>query len=112
MRKVKILVVEDEIIIADDIADTLEDLGYEVLGPVISYSAAIPLIEEEMPDLALLDLQLSGRKSGIDLGLKINETYQFPFIFLTSNSDKATLEEAKKVEPSAYLLKPYSKEEL
>lgn len=112
MEKVKIIVVEDEILIADNICDALEDLGYEVLEPAISYSEAVQRIEDEQPDIAILDIQLSGSKSGIDLAKKINESYHFPFIFLTSNADVATVTEAKKVMPPAYLIKPFTREEL
>ncbi|MCX7551883.1 LytR/AlgR family response regulator transcription factor [Xanthomarina sp. F2636L] len=112
MEKVKILVVEDEIIIADNICDTLDDLGYEALEPAINYSEAIERIEEEKPDIAILDIQLSGAKTGIDLAKKIKKNYNFPFIFLTSNADVRTVTEAKKVMPPAYLIKPFTKEEL
>lgn len=112
MSKVKILVVEDEVLIADNICDTLEDLGYNALEPAINFTEAIETIEREHPDLAILDIQLSGQKTGIDLAKEIKDNYKFPFIFLTSNADKITLDEAKKVNPSAYLVKPFSKEEL
>lgn len=112
MSKVKVLIVEDEAIIADNIFDTLEDLGYEVMPPANTFSEAIEKIEQEKPDIAILDIQLSGGKSGIDLASRINDIYNFPFIFLTSNTDKITLEEAKSVEPLAYLVKPFGKEEL
>ena len=112
MGKVKILIVEDEIIIADNIADALEELGYEILEPANTYSEAIQTIEEEQPDIAILDIQLTGRKTGVDLAEKINLDYKFPFIFLSSNSDKLTLEDVKKVEPQAYLVKPFNKGEL
>ncbi len=112
MSKVKIVVVEDEIIIADNICDTLEDLGYEALEPAINYTEAIELIEAEKPDLAILDIQLSGRKTGIDIAEKIRKDYDFPFIFLTSNSDPLTVSQAKKVMPPAYLVKPFTKDEL
>ena len=112
MRKVKILVVEDEIIIADNICDALEDLGYEVLEPAINYTEAITIIKEDKPDIAILDIQLSGKKTGIDIAKKIRESYKFPFIFLTSNSDEFTLNQAKEVMPPAYLVKPFSKDEL
>ncbi|WP_412986981.1 response regulator [Pontimicrobium sp. IMCC45349] len=112
MNKVKVLVVEDEIIIADNICDTLTDLGYQAFEPAISYTEAISVIEEETPDIAILDIQLSGKKTGIDIAKKIKEEYDFPFIFLTSNTDAITLNEAKKVMPPAYLVKPFSKEEL
>lgn len=112
MSKVKILVVEDEIIIADNICDALEDLGYEALEPAINYTEAIVRIEEENPDIAILDIQLSGKKTGIDIAKKIRESFNFPFIFLTSNSDDFTLNLAKEVMPPAYLVKPFSKDEL
>lgn len=112
MEKVKILVVEDEVIIADNICDTLEELDYEVLEPAINFTEAIETIEKDRPDIAILDIQLSGRKTGIDLAEVIREKYDFPFVFLTSNADIATVKEAKKVMPSAYLIKPFSKEEL
>lgn len=112
MDKVKILVVEDEMIIADNICDALEELGYQALEPAISYTEAIGRIEEEKPDIAILDIQLSGKKTGIDIAKKIRESYHFPFIFLTSNADSLTLNLAKEVMPPAYLIKPFSKEEL
>jgi len=112
MSKVRILVVEDEMIIADDICDALDDLGYEALEPAINYTEAILRIEEEKPDIAILDIQLSGKKTGIDIAKKIRESYDFPFIFLTSNSDALTVIQAKEVMPPAYLVKPFSKDEL
>lgn len=112
MDKIKVLVVEDEIIIADNICDTLNNLGFKALEPAMTYTDAITLIEEQKPNIAILDIQLGGKRTGIDLARKINNDYFFPFIFLTSNADKVTLNEAKKVMPSAYLIKPFSKEEL
>lgn len=112
MSKVKVLIVEDEAIIADDIFDNLEELGYEVIEPANTFTEAIAKIEGNSPDIAILDIQLTGQLSGIDLAKIINEKYNFPFIFLSSNTDKITLEEAKNVEPLAYLVKPFSKKEL
>ncbi len=112
MGKVKILVVEDEIIIADDICNILSKLGYEALDPVINYTEAIEAIEKYQPDLAILDIQLAGSKDGIDLAWKIKEDYEMPFIFLTSNADPVTVERAKKVVPPAYLVKPFNKDDL
>ena len=112
MDKVKILVVEDEIIIADNLCDSLDQMGYESLEPASTYSEALEMISEEIPDLAILDIQLAGKKSGIDLGEKINAEFDFPFVFLTSNSDKMTFTEAKRANPSAFLVKPFVKDEL
>lgn len=112
MGKVKIVVVEDEIIIADNLCETLESLGYEVFEPAISFSEGKELIDSVKPDIAILDIHLSGRKDGIDLAKYIRENHDIPFIFLTSFADKSTLERAKQVNPPAYLVKPFNKEEL
>lgn len=85
---------EDEVVIADNICMILEDLGYELLEPAINYDEALETIQNNQPDIAILDIQLGGRKDGINLAWKIKEDYDFPFIFLTSNSDTATLERA------------------
>lgn len=112
MSKVKVLIVEDEAIIADDIFEILEDFGYEVIAPTGEYDEAISVIEQHQPDIAILDINLGEGKSGIDLAQKINSEHNFPFIFLTSNTDKLTVSEAKSVEPFAYLMKPFRAEEL
>jgi two-component system response regulator LytT len=112
MSGIKVGVVEDEMIIADRICMALEQLGYIPTEPAISYTEALEMMEREKPDIMLLDIVLSGQKDGIDLAAKIKEDYDVPFIFLTANSDTATIERAKKVCPPAYLMKPFTKEEL
>lgn len=112
MDKIKVLVVEDEVIIADNICDTLESFGYEALEPAMSYTEAIDRIETCRPDIAILDVHLAGKEDGIELGTTINLKYDFPFIFLTSNSDRETFNEAKVLEPNAFLAKPFGKDEL
>ncbi len=112
MNRVKIAVVEDEIIIADNICETLASLGYNVLEPAITYTEGKELIDNERPDIVILDIHLSGKKDGVDLALYIKERYQIPFIFLTAHADKATVERAKIANPPAYLVKPFTKEEL
>ncbi|GGG46437.1 hypothetical protein GCM10011414_15100 [Croceivirga lutea] len=112
MDKVSILVVEDEILIAESICKNLTALGYEVFEPVLNYTDALAAIKLKKPDIAILDIQLSGQKSGIDLGKKIQDDYDFPFLFLSSNVDSLTVDEAKKVNPQAYLVKPFTKNEL
>lgn len=112
MSKLKILIVEDEIVIADNIARILENLGYDVLEPAINYSEALETVEEELPDLCILDIQLAGSKDGVDLAWKLKEDYDLPFIFLTSNADPRTVERAKKLKPPAYLVKPFNRDDL
>lgn len=112
MAQVKILVVEDEIIIADNICDTLEDLGYDPLEPAMDYEEAMSILDEEVPDIAILDIKISGEKDGIEVAKKIKKDFDIPFIFLTANSDRHTVEEAKEVNPAAFLVKPFTQEEL
>jgi len=112
MKVIKIGIVEDELIIADTIIATLQNLGYETTEPCMTYTRALEMIEEDKPDLVLLDIQLAGKKTGIDVAEVLNRDYDIPFIFLTSNADVATIEEAKLVNPYAYLVKPFNKDDL
>ncbi len=112
MPRIKIGIVEDEMVIARTIENSLDELGYKHCGPASSYGEALEVLEKEKPDLLLLDINLAGKKDGIDVAEKINELYPMPFIFLTANSDLATIDRAKKVKPHAYIVKPFSKEEL
>ena len=108
----KIGIVEDEALVADTIQDALQDLGYDVATPAVSYARALRMIEQESPDLLLLDIQLAGKKDGIELAKVVGEEYDLPFIFLTSHADQATVDRAKEVNPPAYLVKPFLPEEL
>lgn len=110
--KTRIGIVEDEFLIAENISEALFQLGYDPIEPVGSYTEAIKMIDEEKPDILLLDIQLSGKKDGIDLAMKVREDYDIPFIFLTANSDQLTVERAKKASPPAYLVKPFKTEDL
>ncbi|PQJ09300.1 DNA-binding response regulator [Flavipsychrobacter stenotrophus] len=112
MKPVKVGIVEDEMLIALSIRKALTELGYDTTDPAINYTEALAMIEREKPDILLLDIVLSGSNDGIDLAWKIKENYNIPFIFLTANSDAATVERAKKVSPPAYLVKPFNKDEL
>lgn len=109
MSKVKILVAEDELIIAEDIRMMLENLGYEVIGTVPDYTEAIELIDKNPPDVILIDILLAGEKDGIALAETIREKHNLPFIFITSHSDAATVERAKSVHPDGYIVKPFEK---
>jgi two-component system, LytTR family, response regulator LytT len=112
MAGIKVGIVEDEMLIAQGIANALSQLGYASTEPAVGYTEALEMIEREQPDILLLDIQLSGKKDGIDLAWKIKEDYNLPFIFLTANSDPETVERAKKLCPPAYLVKPFNKDDL
>jgi CheY-like chemotaxis protein len=94
MSKVKILVVEDEAIIAYNLCDTLNSFDYDAGEPALTYDEAIEIIDHEKSHLAILDIQLATKKTGIDLGMVIHKKHDFPFIYLTSNSDKSTFDDA------------------
>ncbi|MDP4687027.1 MAG: response regulator [Salibacteraceae bacterium] len=111
-KALKIGVVEDEGIIAENIVAILELIGYKVGEVCDSYDEAINMINEFQPDLVILDIHIKGEKSGIDVAKYIREEQGIPFIFLTSHSDEGTLAKAKALNPSAYLVKPFNKEDL
>jgi len=110
--EIKIGIVEDELLIAEKIKLLLIELGYVVTEPVSNYEDALNMITNEKPDLLLLDINLSDKKDGIDIGQKVLNEYGIPFIFLTANSDATTIARAKMVKPYAYLVKPFTKDEL
>lgn len=109
---IKILIVEDNVIIADDMQSMLEEIGYEIVDNVIVYEQAVEVLKNNHVDLVLIDIILASDKTGIDLGKHIRDVYNIPFIFVTSNSDRATVENAKTVKPDGYLVKPFEQQDL
>ncbi len=112
MAKVKVLVVEDESIVAKDIQNTLKKLGYEVTGVVSSGDKAVREVEENKPDLILMDIMLKGDQTGIEAAKTIKERFSIPVIFLTAYADDSTLNKAKITEPYGYIIKPFKEREL
>jgi DNA-binding LytR/AlgR family response regulator len=112
MKEITIGVVEDEMIIAKSIVSTLLALEYKVIEPAANYKEAIEMIDAAQPDLLLLDINLGGQKDGIDVAMYARENCALPIIFLTANSDKETIQRAKRAKPDAYLVKPFNKEDL
>ncbi|MBN2347840.1 MAG: response regulator [Bacteroidales bacterium] len=112
MSKIKILIVEDELIIAEDMKEMLRELEYSVIGVACDYNEAEDLLEKELPDIALIDIQLRGNIDGISLAQSIKEKNNLPVIFVTSHSDKATVERAKLANPDGYIVKPFDKKDL
>lgn len=108
----KILIVEDEDIIAMDIDDRLEALGYDVAGIVHTGAGAIEMAGNSRPDLVLMDIQLEGEMDGITAAGQIRDSFDIPVIYLTSYSDKKTLDRAKVTQPFGYILKPFEEREL
>jgi DNA-binding LytR/AlgR family response regulator len=111
--EVKILIVEDEPLIADDIAFILEDEGYKITGKAVDTKEAIEILENKKPDIVLLDISFDGDdEDGIDLANIINEKYKIPFIFITSYSDKLTINRVKKTGPAGFIVKPFTASEI
>lgn len=111
--KYRILIVEDEPIIAEDIAGCLEDNGFEVTAIAHTGQEALDLIASSTPDAVLLDINLgNAQPDGIAVANHINSNTQIPFVFLTSHADRSTLERAKQTFPAGYLLKPFNGSDL
>lgn len=111
-EKTKILIVEDEMIIAANISLQLTHLGYEVIGIIPRAEEVLPLIREQQPNILLLDINLKGDLDGIDLAHLIQKEFKIPIIFLTANSDEAHFNRAKAVNPYAFISKPFKKLDL
>jgi DNA-binding LytR/AlgR family response regulator len=112
MAKVRVLIAEDEVIVADDITARLQRLGYEVVGPVDTGEEVIKIMAEQEVDLVLLDICLMGEIDGISVAEQIRKHHSLPLIYLTSLSDSETVLRAKVTKPSAYILKPFNEREL
>lgn len=108
----KVLIVEDEMLIAATLSVELEELGFDVAGIATRAKQAIAICEESPVDIILLDIQLKGDMDGIELGHYINDQLQVPFIYLTANTDEATFERARITLPYAFITKPYEKTDL
>ena len=106
MAKARIVVVEDEALVAMDLRAKLEDLGYSVPCSSDSGEEAVKLVSLVQPDLVLMDIRLGGEMDGVQAAGEIHETLDIPVVFLTAYADEATLERAKQTEPLGYLLKP------
>ena len=107
----KILITEDEVIIAEDIAACLEELGYEVCA-IDSGIDTIAMVRETKPDLVLLDINIKGERDGIEIANIIKEEFGIPFIFLTAYADEKTIDRAKTTEPYGFIVKPFDEKDL
>ncbi len=112
MNKTKILVVEDESIVARDIRNMLLGLGYEVTAVVSGAKIAIQNAEETRPDLVLMDVMLQGEVTGVEAAEHIYTKFNIPVVYLTAYADSSTVQRAKKTEPFGYIIKPFEEREL
>ncbi len=109
---IKILIVEDEMVIAANISLQLSELGYEVTGILPRGEEALSHIKIDKPDIVLLDIQLKGELDGIETAQEIQKHYKIPIIYLTANSDEAHFNRAKETHPYAFISKPFKKLDL
>jgi CheY-like chemotaxis protein len=112
MTKVRILIVEDEMITAMHEREILESSGYEVTGIVASGEEAIKHAEIERPDLVLMDITLEGEMDGVQAAWKIWDDYDIPVVFVTAHGDKALYEAENCGETTGYIIKPFNAESL
>ena len=111
-EKIKILIVEDEMIIAANISLQLNELGYEVTGIVPRGEEALMHIKSEIPDILLLDINLKGNLDGIETALAMQKTHDIPVIYLTANIDDVHFNRAKDTHPYGFIAKPFKKLDL
>jgi len=112
MSKLRVLIVEDEPVIAENISMYLDNNDFEVSGIAYDSTEACDQLRTNTPDAAILDINLESEQDGIDIAGQINQKYGIPFLFLTSYSDKETLQRAKTVNPSGYIVKPFNEKTL
>ena len=112
MKKARILITEDEQIVAEDLKMALEAMGYSIIGIASSGERAIELADREKPDLILMDIILSGKMDGIAAAYTIRSRHDIPVIYLTAYADSTLLERAKQTEPLGYIVKPFNEREV
>lgn len=108
----KVLIVEDEGVVALDITQELESAGYSVVGHVVSGEAAVAKAGELRPDIVLMDIHIQGEMDGIAAAEQITSRFNIPIIFVTAHADEATLQRAKLTRPYGYVIKPFEPNEL
>ena len=108
----RIVIVEDDPIVSTDLENLVRGFGYDVVAVVPSGEEAIGIVEDQRPDLVMMDITLEGELDGVDTATIIGERFRIPVVYLTAHSDKATLERAKLTKPYGYVLKPFQEIEI
>jgi len=108
----RLLIVEDESVVALDLCEALDDLGYSVVGTAASSDEALRIAEQHQPDLVLMDIRIAGDCDGIYAAGVLRTRDKIPVVYLTANADAATLERALATEPAGYLVKPFDQHSL
>jgi DNA-binding NarL/FixJ family response regulator len=112
MSAIRVLIVEDDPIITEDIRDMLTSVNYHVVGTAFDKEKAFECIDRLKPDLVLLDINLDGKYEGFEIAEHINKIRKIPFLYLTSYSGKEIVNRAKETLPMGYIVKPFNEKEL
>jgi DNA-binding response OmpR family regulator len=108
----RVLIVEDEILIAEELRERLSRFGYSVIAAVDSADEGIAIATRELPDLVLMDIRLKGEKDGVQAAKEIRQQVDIPIVYVTAYSDRQTVDRASQTEHDAYILKPFHRSEL
>lgn len=108
LNKTKVLIVDDEVLISEQLNVILEDIGYQITDIAFNTESALVSLKENPPEIAILDIKMHGKNQGFEIAKYIKENMDIPFIFLSSFADNSTVNEASKFEPNAYILKPFN----
>ena len=112
MTRIKVIVVEDELLIRKELISILEKLGYQVVASFANGDQFLDGIHSLNPDIILFDINIKGSKDGIQLAQIVKDKYQLPFVFVTSYADKATIDAAKQTRPYGYIIKPFDERDI
>lgn len=112
MRTIKVLIVEDEWIVSEEIKEVLESKGFVVVGQAEDEETAIAIMQDNPADIILMDIKIAGPVDGIELADKIQKSFKCAIIFLTANAKEDLVNRAKQVKPSAYIVKPFQEKNL
>lgn len=112
MRKLNVFIAEDDVFISEELKDMLEEMNYSVVGIGYDYTSSVEIIDRSEIDIAILDIKMHGKDQGFQIADFIKRSKGTPIIFLTSFSDKRTVEEAIQYDPKGYIVKPFNQRDL
>lgn len=108
----RVLIIEDEALIAEELKARVSDLGFSVIAAVASADAGVEIAIRERPNLVLMDIRLKGKKDGIEAASEIRQCCDVPLVYISAHSDRSTVERVKKTDHDGFILKPFHGREL